>query len=460
MGAGGGRTRGAAVALLILALGGQACARAPSPKPAASSAARRAPNVLFILTDQHRRDGVSAYGGGKVDTPSLDGLARAGIRFEHAYVAQPVCSPNRASLMTGLYPHAHGVIDNNVPLPTDTRTLAEHLSASGYSTGYFGKWHLGGKEGHGFQEFPDYPNDGRGKRHHFVLPDGSRRYGPAVITDDAIAFMHKQKQRPFFTFVSYYPPHTPYDAPQPQADEYARRFPGDSKRAAYYANCAAVDEQVGRLLEALDEMDIAADTLVVFTTEHGHFFEQRWNDHAKRLCYDESARIPLLVRLPGRRLAGQVSQRPLVSAYLPGAIAFELGLPLPGVQRERFSDLSSLSDVEHPFAYMVNIPVEASPAETERCGADHRYKVILSSRRPPELYDRETDPEERLNRWEDPQLAAPRERLMRSMTVRAQELADPAEGVLEAWASGSRSRAPATVPPAALRSAPPAMPTR
>ncbi|MGH9340414.1 MAG: sulfatase family protein [Acidobacteriota bacterium] len=357
-------------------------------------------NILLILTDQHRYDGVGVNGNEKISTPNLDRIAREGARFERAYVAQPVCSPNRAAIFTGLYPHSSGVWENNVPLPSTTPAISELMKAAGYDCGYFGKWHLGRRDA--FDAMPEYPKDGRGSGHYFG-EGASRRYAVDVLTEDVLTFLRRERSGPFFACVSYYPPHPPYSVPA----DYLEPYEGieDERVRAYYAMVSKVDEKVGELLRALDELEIRDQTLVIFTSEHGHYFQPRWNDHAKRLCYDTASRIPLLMRLPGRFSAGLQVEGLFSSVDLTPTILGLIGYQGGRAQQGRdFSAhlLEGRTGGMREHFFIENIPFPFEPRKgMERCVGSREWKLILSTRRPPELVNYRTDPREGRNQWDD-----------------------------------------------------------
>ena len=200
-------------------------------------------NLLFILTDQQARDTLGAYGNDKIRTPNLDTLAREGVVFETAYVSQPVCSPARATLMTGLYPHTHGVITNNIPLSRETPTLVEMLPES-YETAWYGKWHLGDEifRQRGFDDYESTEDnyargyaDGRDREarsgyHHFLLAagielEGGGRFGrrfantlskelskPAYVAGKGAEFLEQHGDEPFVLYLSFLDPHTPFNS--------------------------------------------------------------------------------------------------------------------------------------------------------------------------------------------------------------------------------------------------------
>ena len=372
------------------------------------------PNVLFILTDQHRQDGVGAYGKPGVITPNLDRIARDGIRFDRAYTAQPVRSPNRASILSGLYPHRHGVRENLWPLSPDVRILPHLLRENGYRCGYFGKWHLGDPARVAYDVMPSYERDGRGGRgssgwgHYYTIGE-KKVYQTGVIANDVSQFI-KSSDRPFYAVASFYPPHPPYSVPSQYEEMYRGLYPDDENRRRYYAMCTAIDDAVGNLLQTLEDEGLTENTLVVFTTEHGHHFDRRWNDHSKRSCYDIAARIPLLMRFPGRIPPEQQSRALFSQVDLFSTIAGLLGLPTTpdatdGIDQ---SDLLMRKTVERrEYVAMINVPhrdrtpepYEGTMPDEERCVRTDDWKLILSVNRPPELYHPDNDPTERNNLW-------------------------------------------------------------
>ena len=229
------------IALVLAARSGSV---ASAGREAAAAAERPRLNLLFIVNDQHRRDAVGAYGNPLIKTPHLDALARRSALFQAAYVTQPLCTPSRASLLTGLYPHTHGAALNNAPLAPDRRILTQMLPPGVYRTAWFGKWHLGDEifRQRGFDEF-ESTEDGyeehysagrdhsaRSGYHHFLAARGvkpdqrdgySRRYAntlpkelskPAYVAGKGIEFIERQRDRPFVAFLSFLDPHTPFNS--------------------------------------------------------------------------------------------------------------------------------------------------------------------------------------------------------------------------------------------------------
>lgn len=235
-----------------------------STQPTSSHAQRpsKRPNLLFIQTDQQRQDTLGAYGNDGIKTTNLDALAARSFVFERAYVAQPQCSPSRASLLTGLYPHTHGTVENNVPLTRDFPTLPEMICDPDYAKGHFGKWHLGDEifPQRGFAEFEStesgYRDDfaeGRDRTQlcgysRFLLEQGiacdlphghSRRVAnevpvelskPAYIARRAVNFVERHRDRPFALYLSFLEPHNfaDHQKPPPLANHYDHLYDRDA----------------------------------------------------------------------------------------------------------------------------------------------------------------------------------------------------------------------------------------
>lgn len=330
---------------------------------AANQEAQERPNLVFVFADQMRGSAMGFLGEEPVLTPNLDRLARQAVVFTQAASNYPLCSPYRAMLMTGQYPHRNGVIGNclsrtapyGVELKADAKCWSDVLSESGYSLGYVGKWHLEAPH----EPYVDCANN-RGKmawnewtppnrRHGFTFWYAYNTYdfhmhplywdtaadrngfhyvdqwGPAHEADLAIRFIrnetgqYRRPGKPFALVVSMNPPHTPYNAhPEKYLEPYAKmsnddlcRRPnippagtrwGDYYRSQvrhYYAMITGVDEQFGRIVEALDGAGLADNTLLVFTSDHGNCLGIHGHQ-TKNVPEEESMRIPLLIRFPGK----------------------------------------------------------------------------------------------------------------------------------------------------------------
>ncbi|UCG58165.1 MAG: sulfatase [Phycisphaerales bacterium] len=317
------------------------------------------PNVLFILADQWRDCSFShgAHNDELVRTPNFDKLAEQGVRWSRCYSAHPLCTPNRSAIITGRFPHETGMIKNNLMLPPGERCIAQVFDEAGYRTHYIGKWHMDGEHkpgfvprnwrrrgfqtfegfnrGHFYYESPTFTNDGVKMSTTGQYKPGE--FEPALQTDLAIDFIRRNKDRSFFCYLSWGPPHTPYKPPSgfdiydPQ-DVVFRPNVVDGNRATlakYFGLCTALDHEFGRLMNALKELKLDDNTLVVFTSDHGDGHQSHGIPHKGR-PEEESCHIPLIMRLPGRLGAGRLVDNPASSVDLMPTILSICNLQVPG----------------------------------------------------------------------------------------------------------------------------------
>ncbi len=298
-----------------------------------AQAAAGRPNIIFLMPDQHRYHTVGCLGDEQAHTPNIDRLASDGMILENTFANTPVCCPARSILLTGQYCHRNGMVANDLRLRESSVSFAKVLGAGGYRTGFVGKWHLDG-----------------GKRLPGYVPPGERRQGfeywaanqcshmhfrntifrdtpdPIVLdkfetdgyADYAIDFLKQAgaDRRPFYLTVQWGPPHDPYKAPE----EYARRYdsaklkmrpnwraesnvPGPQAIAQYYSMVTAVDDAVGRILRSVDELGLRENTIVLYASDHGDMLGSQ-GQRLKRKPWEESIRVPGILRWPGRVKAG------------------------------------------------------------------------------------------------------------------------------------------------------------
>jgi arylsulfatase A-like enzyme len=346
-----------AVLLLFLVL---ACA-APDPEPVQ-------PNILFIYVDDLGWKDLGVMGSTYYETPNIDGLAEEGMLFTSAYANAPNCAPSRACLLTGMYTPRHGIytvnsaergnaanralipVENKTTLPLETVTLAEALRNLGYHTGHIGKWHLGG-DGHlpedqGFEWSVAgddagtpasyfYPYRNRSGRTIPDLDQGAEgEYLADRLSDEAVRFIQRNREGPFFLYLSHYSVHTPIRA-KPELIERYRSKPGSGghDNPTYAAMVHSVDEGVGRVLATLDSLDLAESTVVFFFSDNGGYGPATSMSPlrgSKGMLYEGGIRVPLLVRWPGHIAPGSVSGEQVIGTDLfPTILEMAGGIPGP-----------------------------------------------------------------------------------------------------------------------------------
>jgi arylsulfatase A-like enzyme len=411
------------------------------------------PNIIFILADDHRWDAMSTMGHPFLKTPNLDRLAAEGVLFENAFVTTSLCSPSRASFLTGQYAHTHGVVTNHTPWDNRNVTFLELLSAAGYETAFIGKWHMPGEglpELRGVDRFVSFTTEG-GQGVYYDCPlviDGVAterpgRYITEDLTDLALEFITRQRQKPFCLYLSHKAVHFGFRPPPhlkglyrdvdlqlpPESDPWITYtnghpfvgaiFPMDFLYRNYCATVVSVDEQVGRLLDALDAMGLAEHTVVVYAGDNGHL----WGEHSlydKRLAYEESIRIPFIVRYPalikdpGRRARQMVLNIDLA----PTLLALAGIAPSPPMQgRSLVPVLENAAAPGRRSWFYEHFPVFPIPIPGITAIRTERYKYVeyQDDLRPRELFDLEADPREKTNLIDTPQGTRQAEELKREM---------------------------------------------
>ena len=395
-------------------------------------ASGRKPNVVYIMTDQQRKGTIRCYGNDSVLTPALDGLARRGVLFNSCYATQPVCSPCRSSMVTGLFPNATDVVENNIPLPASKFSWMREMHNAGYKVCYIGKWHLGTDPvpdyldcwrgfntgwKHWIKDEPYYPQPGQSEsafrkelkaKSRAVSSENSLvgKYRPDVETDYAIEFITEHRNRPFVCWLSFYPPHTPKTAPPENETLYKGKIEPE-EQAVYHAMVNRLDANIGRLLKALDKLQLRRNTIIVFTSDHGENYPYKWNNHHKRLCYDQAANVPLILNWPGTLPEGKRIENVISIADMCPTILDLCGLPWPDSLHGRSAGKLLQGDAKdwRKDVFIQNSPytTHKKPAKggdssmRERCIVTDNWKLILNTHREPELYDRRSPEPDRDN---------------------------------------------------------------
>jgi arylsulfatase A-like enzyme len=338
-------------------------------------AADRKPNFLFIITDDQRWDAMGAVQKEQGErarfpwfkSPAMDRLAAEGVRFRNAFVTLSLCSPSRAAFLTGRYNHANGVINNNTPLTEDAVTHATLLRAAGYRTAYIGKWHMGSQRGQrpGFGYSASFVGQGIYQDCPFEIngvKTPTKGWVDDVSTDFAIDWIKQNREQPFSMVVGFKSPHnrrggenlparlrdlyagetsrpvpnlnTPaiYHKPNPETGQFPRGLADNSVHIDYLRHIKGVDENLGRLLETLDNLGLTENTVVVFTSDNGYFLgEHGCGD--KRALYDESLRIPMLARYPRAFGKGLVVDEMVLNIDLAPTFLDLAGVPVPAAMQ-------------------------------------------------------------------------------------------------------------------------------
>lgn len=410
------------------------------------------PNILFIFPDQWRTQAFSFRGDPNVRTPNLDRLVTEGTEFTRAYSNHPVCSPARSMVMTGLYSHQTGFIGNNFYLEQDPRNLGYQLKDAGYQTGYIGKWHLDGSERPGFvppdrrQGWDDFHGFNRGhwyrlgdedeSRARYFTPAGelvySDKFEPILQTDIAIEFMDRTKE-PWALMVSYGPPHDPYTPPpshqrhQPEDLHWRPNVPKElhtdaeatSIACGYYGLCELMDEQIGRLLQHLEETGEAENTYVIFASDHGDMLGSHGR-FQKLVPFEESAGVPLIIRGPGVA-AGRKETKPVSLLDLPPTLISLAGGQVPDRMEGR--DLSPAlrgKGIAHEPVLLEGFLHDRN--REWRALVKDRYKLVLVNKEgflENALYDLQEDPFEQRNLYHDSE----HQELVKELTLLRSEIA-------------------------------------
>ena len=440
----------------VLRLMGSAAAALPWTRLLAQDAPP--PNILFIMTDDQQQAAMSAYGNPILKTPNMDRIASEGLRFTEAFVTNSLCAPSRVSYLTGLYSHAHGVVTNgdgpqfyNGP-GVRHRTFVEHLREAGYYTGLVGKWHLKSRPT-GFDQWVIFPWQGDYQDPEMIAAGVSLRmrgHADDVVGDQALEFLRQRpKNKPFCLLYQFKSPHRTWqpadrfkkafegvEIPPPRTFEdrlegrpaavraaemaladmpdYRDRVPlslsaAERKRRNleimvkdYYRVLLSVDENVGRVLDLLDREKLADDTIVIYTSDNGFFLGEH-GLYDKRLMYEPSIRVPMLVRYPRLIKSGVVDRQHMVLNVdvAPTLLQFA-GVPIPlGLHGTSLTPILQGADVpwRDVFLYEYFEYPAGHCVRKNRGIRTTRWKLIHFFEQPQEweLYDLQADPDETKN---------------------------------------------------------------
>ena len=448
--------------------------------------ANRKPSLILFLPDQQRADTLACYGGMKVHASNLNKLASESVIFERAYVTHPVCTPSRSSLMTGTWPHVNGCTHNSVPLDRRFHVFPELMQDQDYRTAYIGKWHLGedGPAGRGFEHY--ISTDGHGDYSTFLISKGfapDKPNGqfsevaisnldidlsrPKFLETHACDFIEEHQREPFILVVAFVEPHSPYNGPlnsvnpldeveldvtatlqesediplryrlmrewqQAEALLDRERLPVQlffgvtpeeyrSIKQRYLGLVMLVDQSIGAILGCLERCGLTKDTIVVHTSDHGdslgahHLF-------GKETMFEEAARVPWLIRLPGQTRQKMISHPVSHIDFVPTLLDL-LGQP----HHPQCAGKSLLPLINDATALPNNVFLEWAPNRTKvkkgsrlarrrmikraveestrTLVSSDGWKLCLRDKDLNELYNVNEDPFETRNLYSDPQYA-------------------------------------------------------
>ena len=463
------------------------------------------PNVIYILADQLRYQSLGYAGDAKARTPNIDRLAAQSVSFRQCVSSMPVCAAYRASLLTGKYPSSTGMAVNELRINPNQRCLGHVVTEAGYETGYIGKWHLWANEGgnHNTMKNSYIPPEMKKYRlgwdglwaaynfnhqyyQNFYYMDEPVKhtfagYEPDGQTDMAIDFIQKHagKDKPFYLTLSLGTPHDPWgpdnvpekhlglfqdvefplpaswsDVPDSYMDRNAEPKPWLAQwkpnlpayQRVYYAMTANLDDNVGRIMAAVDAAGIAGDTLIVFTSDHGEMFGA--NGRVFKLTfYDPAARVPMILRWPGMIPGGLVSDACMGTPDIMPTLLGLMGLAIPGTVEGM--DLSPLArgrgGAEPEFAFLQGLghTCQWSDGFEWRAVRDKRYTYAIYRRDKSELlFDNQGDPLQMRNLARDPAQGDTLDRLRKQMAEKMKSLDDTFEACTwyrDHWTDGKRN---------------------
>ena len=473
------RAAGMGAASVFLGAGLSGCG---ARQRGASKRIGRKPNLVFIFADQWRAQATGYAGNTDVLTPNLDKLAEESINFSNAVSGCPVCSPYRASLMTGRYPLTHGVFLNDVLLNTDAVSIAQAYNRAGYDTAYIGKWHLDGNKRSAFisrdrrQGFRFWK--ALGCTHNY---NNSMYYGDENIKlrwegYDAIAQTHEANryigehagEKPFALFLSWGPPHAPYHtAPQKYRDMFNHEglalrsnVPQDLRDkarktlAGYYAHIAVLDGCVAEVLRTLEELGLEDNTLFAFTSDHGDMLFSR-GQQKKQRPWDESILVPFLLRYPavlGKK--GRTIEVPINTPDIMPTLLGLSGIEIPGtVEGTDFSEVLTGAEKPGDDAALISCPSPFGQWKRVNGGREYRgvrtrrYTYVRDLNGPWLLYDNERDPYQLDNLCNKPEHRKLQDKLESILTRKLEQTNDeflPGAEYIKKW--GYEVDASGTVP--------------
>jgi len=417
------------------ALGAASIALPPSLSSAEPTPKKRTPNrpnLVFVFADQWRAQATGYAGNKDVRTPNLDRLAKESMNFTNAVSGCPVCSPYRASLMTGQYWLTHGIFYNDKPLNPDATSIGKTYRQASYETAYIGKWHVDGhsrsafipkerRQGFEFWKVCECTHNYNHSLYYGDTPEKKYWSGYDAIaqTREAQKYIREHAKSPFVLFVSWGPPHAPY---QTAPEKYRKLFPDPTKitlrpnvpnslrneaqkeLAGYYAHIAALDDCISDLLRTIKESGIEKNTIFVFTSDHGDMLRSH-GQTKKQKPWEESVRIPFLLRYPALHgKTGRTIDMPINTPDIMPTLLGLSGVDIPKtVEGRDFSGVITGAQAPDNDAVLIMCPVPFHQWGYRRGGREYRgvrtrrYTYVRDLNGPWLLYDNQMDPHQLRN---------------------------------------------------------------
>ena len=433
-------------------------------------------NVVFILSDDHRFDAMSFMGHPFAKTPHMDAMVKQGAHLKNAFVTTSLCSPSRASILTGLYTFRHRVIDNQRPVPEGTLFFPQYLQKAGYKTGFIGKWHMGHASDDrrpGFDYWFSFKGQGKyyPPNNSYTINDNGKRvpqdgYITTLLTRKAVEFLKEtDRNTPFFLYLSHKAVHGPF-TPEPQykgtlSDQpftlppssvhllknqlnrprwlldqrnswHGMDFPlhtENSVESFYKSYCEAlrsVDDSIGAVLQQLKAMGIHDETLVIYMGDNGYMF----GEHGlidKRVAYETSSRVPLLMQCPDLIKGSTVVDEVVANIDIAPTVMQAMGLKTP-THMDGQSFLSLARGEEIPwrdyflYAYYWEQNYPQTPTHFSLRGDQYKYTTYYGLWDTDELFDIKNDPEEQNNLIHDPTFQETKQHMQNRLYTMMEEL--------------------------------------
>ncbi len=433
-------------------------------------------NVVFILSDDHRYDAMSFMGHPLAVTPHMDAMARNGVHLKNAFVTTSLCSPSRASILTGLYTFRHRVIDNQRPVPRGTIFFPQYLQKAGYQTAFIGKWHMGHASDDprpGFDYWVSFKGQGKyypPDKNYTINVNGTRvpqdGYITTLLTRHAIDFLKQQTpDKPFFLYLSHKAVHGPF-TPEPKHTDTLKEKPftlpasskplsnnhqnrprwlldqrnswhgmdfplhtGNSVESFYKSYCEAlrsVDDSIGTVIDQLKSMGIYEDTLVIYMGDNGYMF----GEHGlidKRVAYETSSRVPMLMQCPTLIPGGSVVDEVVANIDIGPTIMAAMGLNTPPhMDGQNFLPLAQGQSIPwrdyflYVYYWEQNYP--QTPTHFSLRGNQYKYTTYYGIWDSDELFDIQADPMEQNNLLHDPAFARTKQQMQNRLYAMMDEL--------------------------------------